>query len=436
MNMWWWIWLAIAVALSVAVFFLSRYQMFVERRQARRSKASQAGKAEHGVFVIFNPSKQEDVTEFKTRVQEAAKKHGIGYVHWLETTIDDPGTGQAITALRRGAALVVAAGGDGTVRAVAAGMAHSGVRMGILPQGTGNLFARNLGIPIEFGPSADIAFGDHERTVDLAWLRMEQVEKQGEFPPEGSLLIAADAASVRQMPRGTQEPHPDEYAYVVIAGLGFDGATMAQTSSDLKKSVGWIAYVVAALKSLRNQRMKARLELVGAISPSPSRLEELGLPPTSSGVLSGEEFAAGFPDAEPSEVPDGAIPHAQESIRAAARTILFANCGELPFVVLAPDADFDDGLLDVIAVDTKAGLAGWATLAGKVLAQGAGARPLNIPASLGQIAFRQAQSGTVTVDDAQPVEVDGDEIGTARRIHARVDKHALRLTVPAERRGA
>ena len=98
-------------------------------------------------WIIVNPSKHEDPQAFMDRINRKAKELGIDHVHWRETTREDPGTGQAVRALEEGASVVIAAGGDGTVRAVAAGMAGSGVRMGIIPVGTGNVLAGNLSIP-------------------------------------------------------------------------------------------------------------------------------------------------------------------------------------------------------------------------------------------------------------------------------------------------
>jgi len=301
------------------------------------------------------------------------------------------------------------------VRAVAAGTAHSGVRMGIIPVGTGNLLARNLGLPIDDLPRAvGVALGPDHRGVDLAWLRVEDVEDAAELPAEGALLAAADAPSVRSLPEGVPEPGRDEYAYAIIAGLGFDGETMANTDPKLKKSVGWPAYVLSALTALRTRRMRCRLTLHDpAGSTGSTGSDDQGTPARGRSTV-GEGTPAGSPE---------------ETTEFTARTVLFANCGELPYIVLAPDADPDDGLLDIIAVDTQAGLLGWADLAAKVLVQGAGLRPLDIPTSTGQIAFRQAPAASVHVDRPQVVQVDGDALGRARTVHVRVDAGALDIAV-------
>ena len=55
--------------------------------------------------------------------------------------------------------LVIAAGGDGTVRVVADGLANVGIPLGIVPEGTANLLALNLGIPSDEGEALEVAVG-------------------------------------------------------------------------------------------------------------------------------------------------------------------------------------------------------------------------------------------------------------------------------------
>src|SRR5690625_7813610 len=84
-------------------------------------------------------------TLFRSLVERIEGAETVFY----ETTIDDPGQGQAEQALREGADLVMAAGGDGTVRMVASVLAGTGVPMGIIPAGTGHLLARNVEVPLD-----------------------------------------------------------------------------------------------------------------------------------------------------------------------------------------------------------------------------------------------------------------------------------------------
>lgn len=423
-----WMWVAVAVLLAVGSAFLSRWEMFRDAREAQRAAAlldpEPADDPERGrprPWVIVNPTKHADPRAFRDRINALAAARGIPHVHWLETTSEDPGTGQALRAVRLGASVVIAAGGDGTVRAVAAGMARTGVRLGILPVGTGNLLARNLGLPIGDDAAAlDIAMGDNHQAVDLGWLRMDDVSERAPLPAEGALVAAANAPAVRPLPMdvpGILEPLPDEYAFVVIAGLGFDGETMAGTDPDLKRRVGWLAYIVSALKSLRVRRMHARVTLRGTRSAIP--IDEGG--PASAPGTSGEREAA----------PPSSLGEDEEEADFTARTVMFANCSDLPYIVLVPDASLDDGLLDVVAVDTQAGVLGWANLSRKVLLQGVGLPADNVPAGLGSIDFRQAREACVNVDAPEIVQVDGDALGSARVVHARVDARALDVSVPA-----
>ena len=113
-----------------------------------------------------------------------------------------------------------------------------------------------------------------------------------------------------------------------------------------------------------------------------------------------------------------------------ARTILFANCGGLPFAQLAPEALIDDGHLDVIAIDTQGGLLGWAYLSVKVFGNALGVWPINVKNDLASIQFRQTTKARVDISKSYPVQIDGDPIGTARTVIARVDPNALLVRVP------
>ena len=99
------------------------------------------------IGIVWNPSKTSK-EELESGLTDAAASAGAEpRVTWWETTPDDAGQGAAASALADGADVIVAAGGDGTVRAVAEHLAHeeADAELGIVPLGTGNLLARNLG---------------------------------------------------------------------------------------------------------------------------------------------------------------------------------------------------------------------------------------------------------------------------------------------------
>jgi diacylglycerol kinase family enzyme len=189
------------------------------------------------VAVVANPTKVDSVTARRTWVAQASSRHGLGTPLWLETTIEDPGLGQADTAIEIGAAAVLAYGGDGTVRSVASRLAGSGVPLGLLPTGTGNLLARNLGIPVnDLDAALTVALTGSDRKVDV-----------------GRATFA--------LPE--QDVPPRREAFLVMAGLGFDAEVMASVAPRLKKRVGWWAYVVAGARLLRGPQTKITIELDG-----------------------------------------------------------------------------------------------------------------------------------------------------------------------------
>ena len=81
-----------------------------------------------------------------------------------------PGDKAVRKALAEGAQLVVVCGGDGTVSACAAALAGTGVPMAVIPIGTGNLVARNLGIPADLTVAVGVAVSGVDRAVDwVGW---------------------------------------------------------------------------------------------------------------------------------------------------------------------------------------------------------------------------------------------------------------------------
>lgn len=178
--------------------------------------------------VVFNPTKieQEALAQLVVPAQQAA---GWDESRWLPTQEDDPGGGMARTAVAEGAEVVLAVGGDGTVRAVAEGLRGSGVALAICPLGTGNLLARNLGIALEDLPGAvEATFGGVSRPIDLGLVEWTT-------------------------PLGEREEH----AFAVMAGMGLDAQIMANTDKEVKSRAGMLAYVQAgAIEVGRSRPMR------------------------------------------------------------------------------------------------------------------------------------------------------------------------------------
>ncbi len=190
--------------------------------------AALTGTGRKRAAVVLNPSKIADVEAFKERVRLVAQRDGWKEPLWFETTIEDPGHGQASAALRADVDLIVAAGGDGTVRAVCEEVARTGVAVGILPHGTGNLLARNLSIPLNTRDALDVVFGGQDRAIDLSTLKTDS---------------------------GTNT------TFLVMAGLGMDAAIMTGVNDQLKAKVGWLAYFVSGVKAARFPAMKVQISV-------------------------------------------------------------------------------------------------------------------------------------------------------------------------------
>ena len=100
----------------------------------------------------MNPTKV-DADRLRRTVTGALAEAGWPEPLWYETTVDDPGQGQARQAIEAGAEVVFVCGGDGTVMACVNALVGTDVAMAVLPVGTGNLLAANLGL------SGDVAAG-------------------------------------------------------------------------------------------------------------------------------------------------------------------------------------------------------------------------------------------------------------------------------------
>lgn len=295
--------------------------------------------------VIVHPVKA-DVEALRVHVEIAEREFGWQPSEWFETTPDRLGDDLAEEALERGADLVIASGGDGTVRAVASTLAGTEVPLAIVPAGTGNLLARNLEIDVVDPWSAvQIAFGGVTRKIDIGRARIER--------PDGSR---------------------ENFAFAVLGGIGVDAGMIANTSDELKKRVGWVAYVDGIRKT----------------------------------VLGGAAFHVRL------KFDDGA----PRSTRA--QSVMIGNCGSMPGgLVLLPDAHVDDGLLDT-AVMRPRGFIGWLQILNAMVVQSGLLRHSEFGRKLLSEnrrrvrALSYVQSRTVTfrvTSEPEEFEIDGEAIG-------------------------
>ena len=174
------------------------------------------------ICVIFNPTaKGERAKRFRRHLD------AIGAECALKPTTA-PGGGRALAAeaVREGFEVVVAAGGDGTLNEVLNGIGDEPdgfgrARLGVLPLGTVNVFAREIGMPLSLHRAWAVIRRGRESAIDLP-----QVE------------FGAPDKSQRRW-------------FAQLAGAGLDAHAVELVDWNLKKKAGYLAYVVAGLKALR-----------------------------------------------------------------------------------------------------------------------------------------------------------------------------------------
>ncbi|MCW2831184.1 MAG: PA-phosphatase [Aeromicrobium sp.] len=304
--------------------------------------AALTGTGRKRAAVVINPSKIANVEEFKTRVRYVAEREGWNEPLWFETSIEDPGHGQATAALHEEVDMIIAAGGDGTVRAVCEEVARTGVAVGVLPHGTGNLLARNLGIPLNTRDALDVAFGGQDRAIDLSTLETDSGANT---------------------------------TFLVMAGLGMDAAIMTGVNDQLKSKVGWLAYFVSGVKAARFPAMKVQIS-----------------------------------------VDDG------EFKKFRARTVVVGNVGFLQGgIPLLPDAQIDDGLLDVVVLAPKRFI-GWLAIVVRVVG-----RHKRTNDRLDRLTGRKI---VIKAEKTMPMQLDGDPVGEGLQITAEVQPGVLLVRVP------
>lgn len=320
--------------------------------------------------VILNPTvTAEHEREALRRVLDRHGHHGAEFV---ETAADDPGAGQAARAVAGGARLIVVCGGDGTVRNVAATLAGSGIPLAIVPCGTGNLLARNLGLPLAPADALDAALRGRPHPVDLG--------------------------------RITGDDLAPTY-FTAMAGAGLDAALMEHTDDRAKSVLGWPAYVLAGVGVLHTPRVRVTIRLDdGPLLRRSARMVLVG----NVGTVQGGVTL--LPAARPDD-------------------------GVLDLLVLDPrgPAGWFRALNAVLRGGRKAARA---KPVGRTVATTTTTAALNAtstnngnqaPGPVESFVFRRAE---VTFDAAQPRELDGDTVARGRRLTAEVAPGALTVMLP------
>ena len=385
--------------------------------------------------VILNPTKLDDLSLLRRRVDSEVLSAGWRPTVWLETTAEDPGHAAARAALDAGVDLVLVAGGDGTVRVVASELAGTGVSMALLPSGTGNLLARNLSVPLDTDAALRLALTGRPRRIDVVTVSTDAGTPDSGLPESGlpgdslpgnSSTEAAGSLGAQALstpgpweadapgPRvtavtsaegpgptgpdakgpsteeaGTAEmpdasspqgvvPHLSPAAdgatrFAVMAGLGLDAQIMEYTNDGLKKVIRAGAYAVAAVQNAVPDPFTLTLRIDG------------GEPTTHQAVMA-----------------------------------LVGNVGTITRgMTLFPRAVPDDGVIDLLLANPSH-VVSWAKL-GTGLLTGMDVEGLD---------FFRARSIEMTLDRPVPFELDGDTAGVTRHLAVRVEPGVLSVIAP------
>ena len=141
----------------------------------------------------------------------------------LLTEKSNDATRLASEAVREKPYAIIAAGGDGTINEVINGMVGSAIPLAILPLGTTNVLAKELGIPEYVTKAMETAVSRKARTVSLGRIELDP---------------------------GTDSAHSRYFC--LMAGIGFDGKTVHDINTAVKKKSGKAAYIFSGIKNLLN----------------------------------------------------------------------------------------------------------------------------------------------------------------------------------------
>ncbi|MBK1659674.1 diacylglycerol/lipid kinase family protein [Paracraurococcus ruber] len=168
------------------------------------------------MLIVFNPAAGARRRRRLSRALDTLARAGVP-ARVAETLHPGHATLLARQAAGEGVALVVAAGGDGTIAEVAAGLAGSVARLGILPFGTANVLAWELGLPPR---------------------------------PEAAAAVLAGGRPVALRPGLARFGDGTQRLFVQMLGAGFDAQVVARLDLGLKRRLGRGAYVLQGLREL------------------------------------------------------------------------------------------------------------------------------------------------------------------------------------------
>jgi YegS/Rv2252/BmrU family lipid kinase len=158
-------------------------------------------------------------------LRRALELRGVPNPFWTEVSKSKKAPRQVERALETGAELIFAWGGDGLVQRCLDVLAGTKTALAILPAGTANLLATNLGIPKDMEQAVDVGLDGERRRLDVGRLNGER--------------------------------------FGVMAGAGFDAAIIHDADGALKDRLGRASYLLTGARSLRTKPFEAQIAIDG-----------------------------------------------------------------------------------------------------------------------------------------------------------------------------
>lgn len=159
------------------------------------------------------------------QLRDKLRQQGVTNPWWFEIAKGSQASQCARSAVKKGARTVLVWGGDGTVQRSLDVLVDTGVALGILPAGTANLLARNLGIPVDLDQALDIALHGGRTKIDTGVINGEH--------------------------------------FSLMAGAGFDALMIHDADSGLKDRLGRAAYLWTGLRNLQTDPVEATIRVDG-----------------------------------------------------------------------------------------------------------------------------------------------------------------------------
>lgn len=325
--------------------------------------------AEHAprAAVVVNPAKT-DIERFRAIVAAQERRSGWQPSGWFPTSATDDGRAALEAALATTPTVVLVAGGDGTLRSAAEMLAGTGVPLTLIPVGTANNFARELGVPLkDVSAAVSIAFTGIDRPIDVGLAELDHVDGR-----------------------------TSQLVFLAMAGIGVDAQMAANVRPELKRRIGWLAYIEPIAKSIIGNK---QFDAIYRLDDAPERMTR-------------------------------------------AHSVIVGNSGYLPAgLLLLPGALVDDGLLDAVILRPGRGW-GWSIIGSRVAFNRflhrtrVGQHVGRFSASPRSIRWAQASRLSVRLPEPQEMQLDGDAQGLVSGATITVRRHGLVMRVAADSTGA